>query len=73
MTKAEKAYIRKIVATLTRIDNGEKVFFNISQYERLGLIKRNNKFGLSNVGNKVQRGYTYHLTDKARKYLNVII
>ena len=73
MTTTEKVYIRKIIATLTKIDNHEPVFFNIAQYERLGLITIRKKWGINNVGNKVQRGQTYHLTDKARKYLNVIV
>ena len=73
MTEADKVKIREIIATLQRIDNGEKVFFNISQYERLGLITIRKKWEINNVGNKVQRGQTYHLTDKARKYLNVIV
>ena len=49
------------------------MFFNIAQYKRLGLITENKKWGETATGNKIQRGVSFHLTDKARKYLNVII
>ena len=73
MTQEEKNKIREIITTLQRIDNGEKFFFNVAQYEKFGLITTRKKWGINAVGNKVVRGHTFHLTDKARRYLNVII
>ena len=73
MTQEEKIKIREIIATLQRIDNGEKFFFNVAQYEKLGLITARKKYGINAVGNKVEIGHTFHLTDKSRRYLNVII
>ena len=73
MRKKDKVKMREIIAVLQRIDNGEKVFFNIAQYERFGLITARKKWGINAVGNKVEMGYTFHLTDKARRFLSVII
>lgn len=73
MTQEDKVKIRELIATLQRIKNNENVFFNIALYERLGLITVKKKYGENAVGNKVERGQTFHLTDKALKYLNVVI
>ena len=73
MTQEDKIKMREIITTLQRIDNGEKVFFNIAQYKKFGLITTNKKYGINAVGNKVERGHTFHLTDKARRFLSVII
>ena len=73
MKQEDKVKMREIIATLQRIDNGEKFFFNIVQYERFGLITTRKKYGINAVGNKVERGHTFHLTDKGRGFLSVII
>lgn len=73
MKQEDKVKMREIIATLQRIDNGEKFFFNIVQYERFGLITTRKKYGINAVGNKVERGHTFHLTDRARGFLSVII
>ena len=73
MTQEDKVKIRELIVTLQRIRNNENVFFNIAQYKRLGLITVRKKYGVNAVGNKVERGQTVHLTDKALKYLNVVI
>ncbi len=73
MEAQDKVKMREIIAVLQRIDNGEKFFFNIAQYERFGLITTRKKYGVNAVGNKVERGSTFHLTDKARRFLSVII
>ncbi len=73
MEVQDKIKMREIIAVLQRIDNGEKFFFNIAQYEKFGLITTRKKYGINAVGNKVERGHTFHLTDKARRFLSVII
>ena len=73
MKEEDKIKMREIIAVLQRIDNGESVFFNIVQYKKFGLITTGKKWGTNAVGNKVERGHTFHLTDKARRFLNVII
>ena len=73
MEVQDKIKMREIIAVLQRIDNGEKFFFNIAQYERFGLITTRKKYGINAVGNKVERGHTFYLTDKARRFLSVII
>jgi len=73
MTNAEKQQIRKIQTVLQNIDNGINVFFNISQYERFGLITTKKKWGINAVGNKVEIGHSFHLTAKARTYLNIVL
>ena len=73
MTQEDKVVIRKIITTLQRIDNGENVFFNIPFYKKQGLITVKKKWGENPQGNKIEIGNTFHLTDKARRYLNVVI
>ena len=73
MTQEDKIKMREIIAVLQRIDNGEKFFLNVAQYEKFGLITARKKWGTNAVGNKVEMGYTFHLTDKARRFLSVII
>lgn len=68
-----KSKMREIVATLQSIDNGEKVFFNIAQYKKHGLITTRKKWAVNAHGNKIEVGHTFHLTDKARRFLAVII
>lgn len=73
MTTEEKQKIRKVIAVLQKIDNGVNVFFNITQYEKLGLITTKKKWGFDAVGNKVVIGHTFHLTEIAKKYINIIL
>ena len=73
MTQEDKVKIRELIVTLQRIRNKENVFFNIAQYKRLGLIVERKRYGTNGVGDRVEKGYTYHLTAKAMKYLNVVI
>lgn len=73
MTTAQKQQIRKIQAVLQSIENGTPMFFNVVQYENLGLITSKKEMGVDAVGNKVEMGYTFHLTAKAKMYLNVAV
>ena len=73
MTQEDKVKIRELIVTLQRIRNKENVFFNIAQYKRLGLVVGRKIYGTNGVGNTVEKGYTYHLTNKAYRYLNVVI
>lgn len=65
--------VRKLQAVLQSIQNGTPKFFNISQYENLGLVVVKKKWGVDSVGNKAEIGYTYHLTPKAKMFLNVVV
>ena len=73
MTQTEIKYIRKMQKVLQEIDNGVNVFFNQTQYKRLGLVDIKNKWHINAVGNKVVIGHTVNLTKKGRQYLNVIL
>ena len=73
MTTKQKQEIRKIQAVLQSIENGTPKFFNVVQYENLGLVVSKKKWGTNAVGNKVEMGYTFHLTTKAKMYLNVAV
>ena len=73
MTENDKKTIRKMQGILQSIENKQKVFFNITQYEKLGLTRSENKWVINAVGNKIKNGVTHYVTDKGRKYLNVII
>jgi len=69
----DKEIIRKLQATLIKIDNGVSVFFNIVQYQNLGLVYSTDKWGKDAVGNDVVIGTRWHLTDKAKQYIKVAI
>lgn len=73
MTTEDKKYIRKIQATLQQVKNGTNVFFNTTQYERMGLITIKNKWVENKAGKKVKEGVTYHLTEKSENYLKLVI
>lgn len=68
-----KEIIRKLQATLIKIDSGVSVFFNIVQYQNLGLVYSTDKWGKDAVGNDVVIGTRWHLTDKAKQYIKVAI
>ena len=64
---------RELTATLQRIRNKERVSFNIiAQYKEMGLIIQRIRYGTNGIGETVEKGYTYHLTNKAYKYLNIV-
>ena len=65
--------IKKLINTLTLIDMQKPVFFNVAQYEKLGLVISKKKWGTDAVGNKIVTGHTFHLTSKAKQFINVII
>jgi hypothetical protein len=65
--------IRKLQATLIKIENQVPVFFNISNYQDLGLVYSSCKWGKDAVGNDVVIGTRWHLTDKAKQYIKVAV
>ena len=73
MTKEDRNKIREIQRVLQSIDNGVSTFFNITQYTRLGLVTQKNKWGINAAGGKTKISSTFHLTPKAKNYLNVIV
>tara|TARA_R100001244_G_scaffold54471_1_gene47042 strand:- start:1503 stop:1724 length:222 start_codon:yes stop_codon:yes gene_type:complete len=73
MTTTETQQIRKIQTTLQNINNGTKVFFNVAQYQRLGLVVVRKKWAINAVGNKIENGHTFHLTPKAKSYLTAVL
>ena len=73
MVTQENKTIRKIQSILISIENGTPKFFNVAQYEKLGLVISRKIYGIDAVGNKVENGHTFHLTEKAKSYLNIVI
>jgi len=65
--------IKEVQNILLKIDNGQDVFFNISQYEQLGLVKRRRTWGLDPWGNRACLSVKFYLTNKAKRYLNLVI
>ena len=65
--------IRKLQATLIKIDNQVPVFFNIANYQSLGLVYPTDKWGKDSTGNDVVIGTRWHLTDKAKQYIKVAV
>jgi hypothetical protein len=66
--------IRKLQATLLNIKNGNDVFFNVAQYESLGLVKAQKSFTgrLDSKGNRMMKT-KFVLTNKAHTFINVAI
>lgn len=65
MTKEERQQILKLQATLVAIEKGDDIWFNLTLYERLGLVK---VYGMD-INNRTR----YILTEKAKMYLRVTI
>lgn len=59
--------IRKVQADLIRIENGERFFFNVANYENQGLIKSRDIMGYNSAGNKVKISTEWYLTDKGKR------
>ena len=68
-----KPTIRKLQATLTKIDQKIPCFFNITQFQNMGLVKSRKIYCINTAGNKEVFKHEYYLTDKARQILNVMI
>lgn len=73
MDEKTKETIRKLQATLIKIDSGIPVFFNIVQYQNMGLVYSTNKHGKDSAGNDITLKTVWHLTDKAKQYIKVAI
>ena len=73
MTPDQTQKIREIQAVLQSIDCGTPKFFNVTLYVKLGLVTCKKKWGNDSVGNKAEMGHTFHLTPKAKAYLNVVV
>lgn len=65
ITKEERQHILKLQATLIAIEKGDPIFFNITLYERLGLVKAH--------GRTIDNCTRYILTEKAKMYLRVTV
>lgn len=73
MTTKEKQSIRKVQSVLLSIKNGTPKFFNVVQYENLGLVKSVKNWGTDSSGNKVVIDHSFQLTEKGNMYLNTVV
>ena len=73
MDEATRNTIRKLQATLIKIDSGVPVFFNITQYEKMGLVYSTEKHGKDVYGNDTVICHKWHLTEKAKQYIRVAV
>lgn len=64
-SEEEKAAVRRLQATLLSIQEKSPVFFNITQFQKLGLVRVHGK----TIDNKTN----WVLTEKTRSFLNVTI
>ena len=56
--------LREVQAVLTRIAEGEKVFFNITQYKNSGLVYSTGSF-------ESKGGTKWHLTSKGKLMMSI--
>jgi len=73
MMDAERQTIRKMQSILLSIQNGKPRFFNIVQYENLGLVYSTENHGKDATGNDIIINHKWHLTEKGKQLLTVII
>jgi len=73
MNEETKKTIREIQAKLIKIDSGIPVFFNIVQFQKMGLVYGTDKHGKDSCGNEIVIKTIWHLTDKAKQYIRVAI
>jgi len=73
LNQEQREALLKQQNVLRRIDNGEKFFFNLVQYTKtFGLVFAKNHYA-EYCGKKVVKDTTYHLTEKGKRILAVII
>lgn len=65
LTAQQTTEVASLQSTLLKIEMKQPVFFNITQFIKLGLVKR---FGLTE-----RKTTNWILTDKAKQLLNVAI
>jgi hypothetical protein len=67
--------IRKLQVTLLKIKNKDPVFFNVTQFEKLGLVRAISMATHKNSSSTGEplRKTEYVLTAKANQFLNVAI
>ena len=73
LTKENKLAIKKVQSVLFKIDTKQKVFFNIVEYQKMGLVKGRNKYYKDSSGNKQRLTINWFLTDKGKQILNTIL
>lgn len=71
ITPKDISSANKVQAVLNSIANGKPIFFNVTQYEKMGLIESRKKWTMSSSGKKIHSGYSFHLTYKAKQFLNI--
>ncbi len=72
MKQEEKQRIFDLQTILLKIDTKQPIFFNITKFQSMGLIKGRNVYGISPTsGNKVRIKTNWYLTDKGKRILNV--
>ena len=73
MSEEDKKRVRKLQSDLQRIDNGERFFFNITQFQNMGLVKSRDVHYKDATGNDAIKRTEWYLTPKAKEYLKIII
>ena len=73
MSEEDKRTIRKLQSDLQRIDRGERFFFNITQFQKLGLVKSRDVHYKDAMGNDAVKRTEWYLTPKAKEYLKVVV
>lgn len=72
--KEDVETIRKMQAVLLAVKEGRKVFFNVAIYENhLGLVYSTKIHKKSATGNDFVAWYKWHLTEKGKRALSVLV
>ena len=72
MKQEEKQRILDLQTILLKIDTKQVVFFNITIFQNMGLVKGRNVYGTSPTsGNKIRIKTNWYLTEKGRRILNI--
>jgi hypothetical protein len=73
MSEEDKKRIRKLQSDLQRIDNGERFFFNITQFRNMGLVTSKDVHYTDARGNDAISRTEWYLTPKAKEYLKILV
>ena len=73
ITHNDRKTIKKIQSILFKIDNKMPIFFNITQFQNMGLVKGRNQYYIDAAGNKQRLKTNWFLTEKGKRTLNAVL
>lgn len=73
MTAEQIQSIKEVQRVLLSISLGKPVFFNITQYQSMGLVHGKDVYANDAVGNRQRIRTDWYLTEKGKMILNTVV